>query len=215
MKYMNNHYGSSKIFGKSKLNLQLFAGEDEENKDESEDVDQEEDNAGGESNEAGKTFNREELGAIVAQEVRKAQEKWEAEKKDLEDEAKRYEKMTAEQKKAYDDKQKDNKIKTLELELARNGISKTVAKNLSEEGIVASDEVVSFLTCDTSEETDGVVKAFIEIIESQRTAIREEFEKKFVGYIPVDGNATGNKQGAFGASLAKGAEAPKQTYFTN
>lgn len=169
MKYMNNHYGVSRIFGKKGCNLQIFAenededeDEDEEDpEDESEDEDEEEPESKGDKKK-GRLYTKAELGAIVAKEVEKALK--EQRKKDKsKSEAEKLEEMTAEQREAYEKQQKEDRMEELLQKVARMELSKTASKLLKASDIEASDEVLDFVVGKDAEETKENIDKFVKI----------------------------------------------------
>lgn len=164
MKHMNNYYGLSRVFGKAGLKLQLFAEEDtgddseddqEGDTEEDQEDDQEEDK---EKKKKGRLYTKKELGVIVAREVKKA-----LESNDKKTEAEKLKDMTEEERAAYDQKQKDDKMAELERKIARMELSETASKLLKESDIEPSDEILCFIVGKDAEETKENIERFVKI----------------------------------------------------
>lgn len=163
MKYMNNHYGVSKVFGKKGMNLQLFAEDEPEEDSEEEPEDDEEDEKDEEGEKKkGRLYTKPELGAIVKKEVDKAL-KEQREKEKHKSEAQKLEDMSAEERKSYEEQQKENKMAELERKVARMELSKTASKLLKESDIDASEEVLDFVVGKDAEETKENIEKFVKI----------------------------------------------------
>lgn len=164
MKHMNNHYGVSKIFRGRKLNLQLFAEEDPEDdpednpEEDPEDEPEDDPEDGKKKKKPGRLYTKKELSVIVAREVKKALESQESETK-----AERLEKMTAEEKAAYQQKLKDGEMEELKRKVARMELSKTASKLLKESEIDASDEILDFVVGKDADETKENIEKFVKI----------------------------------------------------
>lgn len=157
MKYMNNRYGISKVFGKKGINLQLFAedeDEDEEDDEEIEEEDSEEEDKPEKKKE--RLYSKKELGAIVAREVKKAQESAAAEKS----EAEKLENMTAEQKRQYEQQQKDKEIEELKRKVTRMEMSDTAAKLLKDADIIVTPDILDFVVGEDAETTSKNIEKF-------------------------------------------------------
>ena len=113
---------------------------------------------------AEKTFTQAELDDIVQKEKAKAKRSAEREYKEKMDEAEKLRKMNAEQKVAYESKKQAERIAELEAQLNRNGLEKEASKMLSEAGIVASDDILSFVIKDDAEGTQEAVNALSDLV---------------------------------------------------
>ena len=160
MKYMNNCYGNSRIYGKLGMNLQLHAEEDEEeDEDEEEKQDDEEEEEDADKKKKERVYTKKELGAIVAKEVAKALAK---QKEDM-TEADKLKDMTDEQRKAHEQKEKDDEVAELRRKVIRMEMSKTASKALKEAGVEPTDEILDFVLCEDAESTSTNIEKFIAI----------------------------------------------------
>ena len=71
--------------------------------------------------------------------------------------------MTAEERKAYEEKQKENKMAELERKVARMELSKTASKLLKASDIDVSEEVLDFVVGKDAEETKENIEKFVKI----------------------------------------------------
>ncbi len=111
-----------------------------------------------------KTFTQAELDDIVQKEKAKAKRSAEREYKEKMDEAEKLRKMNAEQKAEYEAQKQADRIAELEAQLNRNGLEKEASKMLSEAGIVASDDILSFVVKDDAEGTQEAVSALSSLV---------------------------------------------------
>ena len=80
------------------------------------------------------------------------------------DEAEKLRKMNAEQKAEYEAQKQADRIAELEAQLNRNGLEKEASKMLSEAGIVASDDILSFVVKNDAEGTQEAVNALSNLV---------------------------------------------------
>lgn len=111
-----------------------------------------------------KTFTQAELDDIIQKEKAKAKRSAEREYKAKMDEAEKLRKMNAEQKAEYEAQKQADRIAELEAQLNRNGLEKEASKMLSEAGIVASDDILSFVVKDDAEGTQEAVSALSSLV---------------------------------------------------
>ncbi|WP_300125415.1 DUF4355 domain-containing protein [uncultured Streptococcus sp.] len=111
-----------------------------------------------------KTFTQTELDDIVRKEKAKAKRSAEREYKEKMDEAEKLRKMNAEQKAEYEAQKQADRIAELEAQLNRNGLEKEASKMLSEAGIVASDDILSFVVKNDAEGTQEAVNALSSLV---------------------------------------------------
>ena len=111
-----------------------------------------------------KTFTQAELDDIIQKEKAKAKRSAEREYKAKMDEAEKLRKMNAEQKAEYEAQKQADRIAELEAQLNRNGLEKEASKMLSESGIVASDDILSFVVKDDAEGTQVAVSALSSLV---------------------------------------------------
>lgn len=113
---------------------------------------------------AEKTFTQAELDDIIQKEKAKAKRSAEREYKAKMDEAEKLRKMNAEQKAEYEAQKQADRIAELEAQLNRNGLEREASKMLSEAGIVASDDILSFVVKDDAEGTQEAVNALSSLV---------------------------------------------------
>lgn len=111
-----------------------------------------------------KTFTQAELDDIIQKEKAKAKRSAEREYKAKMDEAEKLRKMNAEQKAEYEAQKQADRIAELEAQLNRNGLEKEASKMLSEAGIAASDDILSFVVKDDAEGTQEAVSALSSLV---------------------------------------------------
>lgn len=111
-----------------------------------------------------KTFTQAELDDIVQKEKAKAKRSAEREYKEKMDEAEKLRKMNAEQKAEYEAQKQADRIAELEAQLNRNGLEKEASKMLSEAGIVASDDILSFVVKNDAEGTQEAVNTLSSLV---------------------------------------------------
>lgn len=111
-----------------------------------------------------KTFTQAELDDIVQKEKAKAKRSAEREYKEKMDKAEKLRKMNAEQKAEYEAQKQADRIAELEAQLNRNGLEKEASKMLSEAGIVASDDILSFVVKNDAEGTQEAVNALSNLV---------------------------------------------------
>lgn len=111
-----------------------------------------------------KTFTQAELDDIVQKEKAKAKRSAEREYKAKMDEAEKLRKMNAEQKAEYEAQKQADRIAELEAQLNRNGLEREASKMLSEAGIVAGDDILSFVVKDDAEGTQEAVNALSSLV---------------------------------------------------
>lgn len=223
MKYMNNHYGQSKIFGK-RMNLQLFAEEPGASGGAAPADDGHPGNqtagqksgttaAGGDKkpaddgkgNAAGneppddskkddaKVYTKADLDAAV---------------KDAKNEAEKLAKMNAEQKRQYELEKAQNRTKELEDQVAqlqkealKAGLSKEASRILQEEhNIVATQDMLDFVVGDDAEQTNKLIKKLVGIIEADRKAVETA---RATGRTPKNYTNNGNTMSEIDKRIAK------------
>lgn len=111
-----------------------------------------------------KTFTQAELDAIIQKEKAKAKRSAEKEYQAKIDEAERLRKMNADEKAEYEAKKQAAYIAELEAKINRSGLEKEASKMLSEAGIVAGDEILTFVVKDSAESTQEAVNGFTELV---------------------------------------------------
>lgn len=189
VKYPQDHRGHMRF------NLRIHDGEDGGNGD-----GEDPDNPGnqgdqgpddqGKSDPPKRTYDDAEVDRIVA----KHKKEWEDQhKKDLDDareEARRYERMSKEQREAADKKKaeeesakKDARIKELEQQIATDALRKSVAADVEAmpEGIVASQDFLDLVVTGDADTSNANVKKLVGLILADRKA---QEEKRATGRTP-------------------------------
>ena len=185
-----------------RMNLQLFAeeggdegagdgGKDEGGEDPGDGKDGKKDEKGDKDEKGGKrTYDDAEVDRIVA----KHRAEWEkAHKKEVEDareEARKYERMTKEQREAADKKKaeeeaakKDARIKELENQIATDALRKSVASDVESmpEGIQATQDFLDLVVTGDADTANANVQKLVGIILADR---RAQEEKRAAGRTP-------------------------------
>ncbi|MGT2898039.1 DUF4355 domain-containing protein [Streptococcus macedonicus] len=111
-----------------------------------------------------KIFSQAEIDAIIQKEKAKAKRSAEREYKAKMDEAEKLRKMNADEKAEYEAKKQAAYIAELEAKINRSGLEKEASKMLSEAGIVASDDILSFVVKDDAEGTQEAVSALSSLV---------------------------------------------------
>lgn len=184
------------------FNLQAFAGDGEEPDGNEDGEPSENDEGAGDEDkheDKGKrTYDDAEVDRIVA----KHKKEWEEQhKKDLEtarDEARKYERMSKEQREEADKKKaeeesakKDARIKELEQQIATDALRKSVAADVEAmpEGIKASQDFLDLVVTGDADTSNTNVKKIVGIILADRKA---QEEKRAIGRTPKGYSNNGN-----------------------
>lgn len=193
-----------KAFNQRTFNLQLFAEEGTEpTADSGEDVEVKEPEM------QTRTYDDKEVDRIVA----KHKAEWEKKHaKDLEaakEEARKYERMTKEQRDEADKKkaadevaQRDARIQELEREIALDALRKSVAAEVEAmpEGIHATQEFLDLTVANDAETSDANVKKLVGLILADRKA---QEEKRATGRTPKSFGGNGSTMSEIEKRLAK------------
>lgn len=193
---------------RTNLDLQIFAEED--SNEESDSSEENEDQESDENNESEKrTYDDAEVDRIVA----KHKKEWEKQhEKDLEkakDEARKYERMSKEQREEADKKKaeeeaakKDARIKELEQQIATDALRKSVAADVEAmpEGIKASQDLLDLVVTGDADTANANVKKIVGIILADRKA---QEEKRATGRTPKSYNNNGNTLSEIDKRVAK------------
>lgn len=182
--------------GHLKFNLQVHA-EDDEGSESEDETDSDEDDKS-EDKPGKRTYDDAEVDRIVA----KHKKEWEEQhKKDLEtarDEARKYERMSKEQREEADKKKaaeeaakKDARIKELEQQIATDALRKSVAADVEAmpEGITASQDFLDLVVTGDADAANANVKKIVGIILADRKA---QEEKRATGRTPRGYSNNGN-----------------------
>ena len=107
-----------------------------------------------------KTFTQAEMDEIIQQRLKKAEKSYARKMQDKLDEAEKLRQMNAEQKAEYEKEKQEAEIADLKAQLNRNALEKVASKLLSEAGIVADDEILSFVVKEDAEGTQEAINSF-------------------------------------------------------
>ena len=192
MKYMNNHYGQSQIFGKNRMNLQLFAetsGADSEEGDA-------DDSSSGESKTSEKSEesdnNSKSSVKYTDEDVdkmfdRKFAELMKKHQKEM-DEARRLAEMNAQEKAEYENNKLKEQVQELMKKEARSEMSKVARAMLSEKGINVNDNLLGALISDDADKTKKSVENFITLFQD---AVNKAVKDALKGETPKTGTTSG------------------------
>lgn len=163
-----------------RLNLQFFSQDDtggsntdsvEESKEDIEDGN--EDKQGADKQKDEKTFTQSELEEIIKQRLARA----EKDKQEAIKEAEKLAKMNAEQKREYELEKTQRENEELKAKLNRFELGKEATSMLSEQGIVANDEILDFVVRENAEQTKTAVEAFSKLVkELTEQLVREKLK---------------------------------------
>ena len=147
-----------------------------------EELDQGQNNS--ESKEKDKVFTQEEVDEII--EKRLAREKKNADKKvkDAVEEAKRYAKMTKDQKSEYENEKLQKELDELRKEKALNEMKDTARAAFKDSGIIATDELLNLVVTSEAETTNANVESFTEILNDMvqsKDQVRINTQQIYVG----------------------------------
>lgn len=182
MKYMNNHYGRSKIFGQ-RINLQLFA---EPAPADPAPADPKPDDPPADPAPADPKpkYTDDDVDKILN---RKFAE-WEKKQQQKVDEAKRLAEMNAQQKAEYERDQLEKKVQELMKKDVLAEMSKSARAMLQEKDINVSDKLLGMLISEDADTTKGSVESFITLFQE---AVSKAVKEALKGEVPKAGGASG------------------------
>ena len=122
--------------------------------------------------------------------VSNAQEKWKTIQDDKISEAKKLEKMNAQEKAEYKQRQLEKKIQELEDKEALSNMRDEARKQLSDKGINIPDKLLLFMVSKDAEETKTAVDSFTELFHA---AVNEAVKGKARQTTPKEGGAFSDK----------------------
>lgn len=111
-----------------------------------------------------KTFTQADVDEIVQQRLKKAEKSYARKMQEQLDEAEKLRQMNAEQKAEYEQEKQAKEIADLKAQLNRNALEKEASKLLSEAGIVADDEILSFVVKEDAEGTQEAINRFSNLV---------------------------------------------------
>lgn len=192
MKHMNNHYGQSKIFGKKRMNLQLFAEASGTDSDEG-GTDDSSSEASKPSEKSKESDNSSRSSAKYTDEDvdkmfdRKFAELMKKHQKEM-DEARRLAEMNAQEKAEYENNKLKEQVQELMKKEARSEMSKAARAMLSEKGINVNDNLLGALISDDADKTKKSVENFITLFQE---AVNKAVKDALKGEPPKTGTTSG------------------------
>ncbi|MBF8970164.1 DUF4355 domain-containing protein [Streptococcus sp. NLN76] len=111
-----------------------------------------------------KTFTQAEMDEIIQQRLKKAEKSYARKMQEQLDEAEKLRQMNAEQKAEYEQEKQAKEIADLKAQLNRNALEKEASKLLSEAGIIADDEILSFVVKEDAEGTQEAINRFSSLV---------------------------------------------------
>lgn len=192
MKYMNNHYGQSKIFGKNRMNLQLFAEETGTDSEEGgadappsgESKPPEKSKESDNNSKPSAKYTDEDVNKMFD---RKFAELMKKHQKEM-DEARRLAEMNAQEKAEYENNKLKEQVQELMKKEARSEMSKVARAMLSEKGINVNDNLLGALISDDADKTKKSVENFITLFQD---AVNNAVKDALKGEPPKTGTTSG------------------------
>lgn len=192
MKHMNNHYVQSKIFGKKRMNLQLFAeasggDSDEGGTDDSSSEASKSPEKSKESDNSSKSSAKYTDEDVDKMFDRKFAELMKKHQKEM-DEARRLAEMNAQEKAEYENNKLKEQVQELMKKEARSEMSKAARAMLSEKGINVNDHLLGALISDDADKTKKSVENFITLFQE---AVNKAVKDALKGEPPKTGTTSG------------------------
>lgn len=178
------------------LNLQLFAEESSDNPETCGEGGNEE--SGGNQQEV-KTFTQEQVDNIVKGRIAKERKAWEKHLEDQQTEAKKLEEMTEKEKKAYQDKKREDELTQREKEITKRELTATAKETLAEKGI--SLGLAQFLDYSNAENCQ---KSIEELTKVFNEAVEKAVNEKIKGGKPFKRAPEGDPMKAVEQQIYKG-----------
>jgi hypothetical protein len=187
MKYMNNHYGTQRLFGKAGMNLQTFAddssgdGEDAGGEDGESGADEEqEESEKNDKNQGKPKYSDEDLDRIIARKI--AEERKKSDKSVRE--AQRLASMSAEERTQNELNDAKKQLEELRHQNAIDKMSKVARGILSDKSINLPDDLLLTMVTEDSKETKENVDSFAKLFEK---AVNDAVTEKLKGRTPKAG----------------------------
>lgn len=148
-----------------------------------------------------KTFTQEEVDSIVNNRLSRQESKLRQEmrgeleseiRKEIQqeqDEANKLKRMNEEQRRKYEYEKKDKELAELRAKVVRNEMERTATDILSEKGISANSDVLSFVVADTAEQTKANIEKFVKLVDEKS---RENRKNDFANSTPKNGGSGEN-----------------------
>ncbi len=192
MKYMNNYYGQSKIFGKNRMNLQLFAEETGTDSEEGgadapplgESKPPEKSTESDNNSKPSAKYTDEDVDKMFD---RKFAELMKKHQKEM-DEARRLAEMNAQEKAEYENNKLKEQVQELMKKEARSEMSKVARAMLGEKGINVNDNLLGALISDDADKTKKSVENFITLFQD---AVNKAVKDALKGEPPKTGTTSG------------------------
>lgn len=145
--------------------------------------------------ESSKSFTQEELDNIVQREKAKAktqaekeyQSKVEAAAQAKIDEAEKLKNMNEDERTQHEKEKLENELSELRRDKSLREMGEEATAMLNDKNIKVDKDVLAFVVNEDAEITSQNVEKFAAIIDAQRELIRQEFNKKLGGRVPLDG----------------------------
>ena len=132
-----------------------------------------------------KTYTQEEVNAMMAERVSRAQAKWQKEKEAEISEAQKLAEMNAAEKAQYERDKLQKQLEELMAAQTRAEMTRTARKMLSDEGINVTDDILDALVSTDAEKTQAAVKSFSALFTS---AVAEAVKDKLKSPAPRTGS---------------------------
>lgn len=145
-----------------KLNLQFFADENSNDNDGEENTreDNNQEDTEQEQQEPERKYTDDDVDKIVNQKFKK----WQKEREDAIEEAKKLERMNKEQREQHEREKLERELAEYKRKDQYYQLSREASKMLSEHDITADDELLSMVVKDTAEDTQESVNAFVSLL---------------------------------------------------
>lgn len=129
-----------------------------------------------------KTFTQDEVDRIVADRVKRSEEKLrsklfeeaKSKVKAEQDEAKKLEEMNASQRRKYEDQKRDEELEQLRAKVQRQEMEQTAMGILKEKGISVDQDVLDLVVADTAEVTSDRIEKLATLIDTRAREVRRQ-----------------------------------------
>lgn len=156
-----------------------------------------------------KTFTQDEVDRIVADRVKRSEEKLrsklfeeaKSKVKAEQDEAKKLEEMNASQRRKYEDQKRDEELEQLRAKVQRQEMEQTAMGILKEKGVSVDQDVLDLVVADTAEVTADRIEKLATLIDTRAREIRRQ-----------DFSTSAPKQSGSGQKVATLDEFKRMTY---
>lgn len=129
-----------------------------------------------------KTFTQDEVDRIVADRVKRSEDKMrsklfeeaKSKVKAEQDEAKKLEEMNASQRRKYEDQKRDEELEQLRAKVQRQEMEQTAMGILKEKGISVDQDVLDLVVADTAEVTSDRIEKLATLIDTRAREVRRQ-----------------------------------------